>query len=446
MLKAISPIDGRYASKTDALKDYFSEFALIKYRVFVEVQYFLFLNEKGIVQPSCTTEELEKIKDIHSSFSEEDALRIKEIEKLINHDVKAVEYLIKEKMDQLGIKQQKEFVHFGLTSQDINNTSIPLMIKDCRGSIIDPLLKELLEAISQKSIDWIPQAMLAHTHGQPASPTNFGKEMRVFYERLSKEIDALKELKAEGKFGGATGNLNAHQVAFPSHDWINLANTFSQDYLGLERQQFTTQISHYDDLSRIFMSYQRICTMLIDFSRDIWTYISMEYISQSVNPDEVGSSAMPHKVNPIDFENAEGNLGLARAIFSHLSDKLPISRLQRDLTDSTVTRNIGVPFGHLIISIQALLKGLKKIDLNKQQIDKILSNKWIVLSEAIQSVLRKNGYEKPYEKLKELTRGKDQIGEEEIHTFIQTLDVDEETKSYLMTLKPELYTGIFPKY
>lgn len=446
MLRAISPIDGRYASKTEALKDYFSEFALIKYRVFVEVQYFLFLHEKGFVQPACSTAELEKIKSIHSAFSEDDALRIKEIEKQINHDVKAVEYLIKEKMEQFGIEKQKEFVHFGLTSQDINNTSIPLMIKDCRKTIVDPLLEELLEAISQKSIDWNQQAMLAHTHGQPASPTNFGKEMRVFYERLSKEITSLKVLKAEGKFGGATGNLNAHQVAFPEHDWISLANTFSTQYLGLERQQFTTQISHYDDLSRIFMSYQRICTMLIDFSRDIWTYISMEYISQSVNPNEVGSSAMPHKVNPIDFENAEGNLGLARAIFSHLSDKLPISRLQRDLTDSTVTRNIGVPFGHLIISLYALLKGLKKIDLNAPVINRILSNKWIVLSEAIQSVLRKNGYEKPYEKLKELTRGKDQIGAEEIHNFINSLDVDEATRDYLLTLKPELYTGIFPKY
>ena len=446
MLKAISPIDGRYSSKTDTLKNYFSEYALIKYRVFVEIQYFLFLQEKGIVQPSCTDDELALIKNIHDAFSEKDALRVKEIEQLINHDVKAVEYLIKEKMEQHSINAQKEFVHFGLTSQDINNTSIPLMIRDCRAAIIDPLLHELLEAISSKSIAWKTQAVLAHTHGQPATPTNFGKEIRVFHERLSKELDLLNELKNEGKFGGATGNLNAHQVAFPTHDWITLANTFSSDYLGLERQQFTTQISHYDDLSRIFMSYQRICTILIDFSRDMWTYISMEYISQRVNPDEVGSSAMPHKVNPIDFENAEGNLGLARAIFSHLSEKLPISRLQRDLTDSTVTRNIGVPFGHLIISLYALLKGLKKVDLNKQYIDQILSNKWIVLSEAIQSVLRKEGYEKPYEKLKELTRGNNQIGEKEIHEFINGLAVDEQTQNYLKALKPELYTGIFPKY
>lgn len=442
MLKAISPIDGRYALKVKDLEEYFSEYALIKYRVWVEVKYFITLLEFNLSElndfPDDKIDDLLKIVD---QFSDKDADDVKNIEKVTNHDVKAVEYFLKKKFDLLGLSAHKEFIHFGLTSQDINNTAVPLSLKHAVQHLYLPRLKELIEKIDHYADEWKDQPMLARTHGQPASPTILGKEMKVFSERLKGQLVQLRALPFQAKFGGASGNLNAHYVAYPEKDWIEFANHFVNDQLGLERQQTTTQIEHYDGLAAIFHSMMRINTILIDLSRDIWTYISLEYFKQKVVKDEVGSSAMPHKVNPIDFENAEGNLGLANAIFGHLAGKLPVSRLQRDLTDSTVSRNIGVPIAHTMISFSSLLKGLSKIELNKAAIENDLDKNWAVLAEAIQTVLRKEGYPKPYEELKKLTRGEGKITKESITEFIDQLKISEELKKYLRSLSPHNYTG-----
>lgn len=441
-LSAISPIDGRYRKKTEELSSYFSEYALIRYRVQVEIEYFIALC--AIPLPSLSglqSSVFDKLRKIYVDFNEGEADKIKAIEKVTNHDVKAVEYYIKEKFDDLDLENYKEFVHFGLTSQDINNTSVPLSLKDALSLTILPQLKELIVNIEEKSGEWSGVAMLARTHGQPASPTDVGKEIRVFSERLSKQISQVESLAIEAKFGGATGNFNAHKVAYPEIDWISFANEFVSSALNLERQQTTTQIEHYDNLAALLYAFSRINTILIDFSRDVWTYISIAYFGQKVVKGEVGSSAMPHKVNPIDFENAEGNLGIANAIFQHLSAKLPVSRLQRDLTDSTVLRNIGVPFAHSLIAYQSLMKGIGKLLINKEVIAADLDKNWIVLSEAIQTVLRREGYGNPYEALKELTRGKETITQADLHAFIEGLELNEAVKSELKELKPSDYTG-----
>ena len=445
MLTAISPIDGRYRSKTESLAAYFSESALIKYRVKVEIEYFKHLVEHRIgILSEFPKDKISSLDDIADSFSDDDAQKIKDIEKVTNHDVKAVEYFIKDKFDEIGdLETYKEFIHFGLTSQDINNTALPLMVKDSLVNVIIPALYGVRDDIKNMAEEFRGIPMLARTHGQPASPTTLGKEMAVFEERLNDQMDQLHVLPIKAKFGGATGNLNAHKVSFPEHDWIDFAISFVEEKLGLQRSKYTTQIAHYDHLGAIFHTLARINTILIDFCRDLWTYIMMEYFKQKVIANEVGSSAMPHKVNPIDFENAEGNLGLANAILEHLAAKLPISRLQRDLTDSTVIRNIGVPFGHILISCKSIQKGISKLQLNRDKLNADLDANWAVVAEAIQNILRRESYPKPYEALKGLTRGKTSITKEDIHSFIRTLDVSDTIKSELLSISPFNYVGYY---
>lgn len=443
-LTAISPVDGRYRDKTSNLSAYFSEYALIRYRVLVEVEYFISLSELPLPQLASINnpETFNSLREIYQEFSLEDANRIKEIENTTNHDVKAVEYFLKEKFDKINLESYKEFIHFGLTSQDINNTSVPLSVKNALDIDYYPLLNNLLGTLRQYAKDWGKISMLAKTHGQPASPTRLGKEIQVFISRIEQQVQLLKQTPISAKFGGATGNYNAHHIAYPGIDWKTFGNKFVQEKLGLEREEYTTQISNYDNLSALFDALKRINTILIDMVRDFWQYISMEYFKQKIKAGEVGSSAMPHKVNPIDFENAEGNLGIANAILEHLSSKLPVSRLQRDLTDSTVLRNIGVPFAHILISFQSIQKGLNKLLLNEQAIENDLENAWAVVAEGIQTILRREGYPKPYEALKELTRKNEQITSESIKKFIDTLNVDEEVKKELKAITPQSYTGI----
>ena len=444
LLTAVSPIDGRYRSKAGALAEYFSEYALIKYRVQVEIEYFITLCELPLPQLKCFDQSrFESLRDIYRNFSEADAQRIKEIESVTNHDVKAVEYFIKEQFDKLGgLEKYKEFIHFGLTSQDINNTSVPLSIKDALEKEYYPQIQKLIDQLAAYAEEWKDIPMLAKTHGQPASPTRLGKEIMVFVYRLRRQLDILKACAITAKFGGATGNYNAHHVAYPEFDWKAFGNKFVSEKLGLEREEYTTQISNYDNLGAIFDAMKRINTIMIDMNRDFWQYISMEYFKQKIKAGEVGSSAMPHKVNPIDFENAEGNLGVANAIFEHLSSKLPVSRLQRDLTDSTVLRNIGVPFGHTVIAIQSSLKGLGKLLLNEHKIYEDLDNCWSVVAEAIQTILRREAYPNPYEALKALTRTNQAINEASIKDFIETLEVSEDIKKELRVITPHNYTGI----
>ena len=445
MLGAISPIDGRYNGKTIALSDYYSEYALIKYRVKVEVEYLKHLIEHKIgVMVDFPSDNISNLDAIVTNFSMEDGQAIKDIEKVTNHDVKAVEYFIKAEFDKIGgLEKYKEFIHFGLTSQDINNTALPMMIKDSLIHVMYPALENVVSDIRKMVAEYKGIPMLAKTHGQPASPTTLGKEFAVFEERLMDQLDLLKALPIKAKFGGATGNLNAHKVSFPSHDWLDFAKSFVEEKLGLQRSKYTTQIAHYDHLGAIFHTLARIDTILIDFCRDLWTYIMLEYFKQKVVANEVGSSAMPHKVNPIDFENAEGNLGLANAILEHLAAKLPISRLQRDLTDSTVIRNVGVPFGHILIACKSIQKGIGKLQLNEAKLRSDLDANWAVVAEAIQNILRRESYPKPYEALKGLTRGKTSITKEDIHEFIGTLDVSEAIKTELLDVTPFNYVGYY---
>ena len=443
LLTAISPIDGRYRGKTEALAQYFSEYALIRYRVRVEVEYFIALCELPLPQLKDCPVGAERLRDIYRNFTEKDAQRVKDIEAVTNHDVKAVEYFIKEQFDEIGgLDAYKEFIHFGLTSQDINNTSVPLSLKEALSEVYYPQIEELIGLVESYAEEWKDVAMLAKTHGQPASPTRLGKEMKVFAYRLRRQLEMLKACPITAKFGGATGNFNAHHVAFPGRDWREFGNRFVAEKLGLEREEYTTQISNYDCLAAVFDAMRRINTIIIDLDRDVWQYISMEYFRQKVKAGEVGSSAMPHKVNPIDFENSEGNLGVANAVLAHLSEKLPISRLQRDLTDSTVLRNVGVPMGHMLISIQSTLKGLRKLVLNEEAIRRDLDNCWAVVAEAIQTILRREGYPKPYEALKALTRTGKGISEETIKDFIETLNVSEQVKEELRRISPHNYTGM----
>ncbi len=442
ILTAISPIDGRYRSKAGALASYFSEYALIKYRVQVEIEYFITLCELPLPQLTGVDHGLfDTFRNIYRNFSEADAARVKEIESVTNHDVKAVEYFIKEQFDRIGgLEAYKEFIHFGLTSQDINNTSVPLSIKDALREVYYPQLEELIAQLRAYAEEWADIPMLAKTHGQPASPTRLGKEIMVFVYRLERQLAGLKALPVTAKFGGATGNFNAHHVAYPAFDWKAFGNRFVAEKLGLEREQYTTQISNYDNLGAIFDAMKRINTVMIDMNRDFWQYISMEYFKQKIKAGEVGSSAMPHKVNPIDFENAEGNLGVANAIFEHLSTKLPVSRLQRDLTDSTVLRNVGVPFGHTVIAIQSSLKGLRKLLLNQPAINRDLDNCWSVVAEAIQTILRREAYPHPYEALKALTRTNQAITEASIREFIDGLNVSDALKDELRAITPHNHT------
>jgi adenylosuccinate lyase len=443
-LTAVSPVDGRYHKACQSLSDYFSEAALIRYRVQVEVEYFIALCNLPLPQLKDIDKNIfTSLRNIYQSFSTEDALRVKDIEKVINHDVKAVEYLLKEKFDILNLGFFKEFIHFGLTSQDINNTAIPLSMKEAWFKVLLPAIEDVVSDLSQKAIEWKRVPMLAHTHGQPASPTSLGKELYVFVERLKKQLEMIKEIPFSAKFGGATGNFNAHHVAYPKVDWIAFGNHLVNDILGLNRSRVTTQIEHYDNLAAFCDGLKRINTILLDLDRDMWTYISMEYFRQKIVEGEVGSSAMPHKVNPIDFENSEGNLGIANAVFEHLAAKLPISRLQRDLTDSTVTRNIGVPFGHTLIGLKSLLRGLRKIILNEAALRKDLKKNWAVVAEAIQTILRREGYLNPYEALKDLTRTHDWIDQKSMLLFIESLDISEEIKNELRKITPENYTGIY---
>ena len=443
-LTAISPVDGRYREKAESLAQYFSEFALIRYRVKVEVEYFIALCEIPLPAlaefPAAVFSDL---RGVYSQFQTSDAERVKDIERTTNHDVKAVEYFLKEKFDQLGIARYKEFIHFGLTSQDINNTALPLSIKEAVGNEYIPLMEKLVAILHGLANDWKGIAMLARTHGQPASPTKLGKELLVFTERFEIELASLKQITLYAKFGGATGNFNAHHVAYPHIQWQDFANRFSLDKLGLKRSQYTTQIAHYDDHGAVFDSIKRINTIMLDLDRDMWTYISMNYFRQKIKAGEVGSSTMPHKVNPIDFENAEGNIGIANAAFEHLSQKLPVSRLQRDLTDSTVTRYVGVPFAHTVIAIHSTMRGLGKLLLNKEAIDADLEANWAVVGEAIQTILRREAYPNPYEALKELTRSNEAITRDTIARFIDTLDVPEYVKEELRKITPHNYTGIF---
>lgn len=442
-LICISPIDGRYHGKTTELNNYFSEFALFKYRTLVEIEYFIQLHEAGLKSLNpLSTENAKALRDIYTKFSLNDAKRIKEIESVTNHDIKAVEYFIKERLDKLGLTENKEFVHFGLTSQDINNTSIPVSIKDALNDVLLPELNETLGILKGLAEDWKDIPMLAKTHGQPASPTKLGKELNVFVYRLQNQIDELSKIPITGKFGGATGNLNAHLVAYPNVDWVKFSNDFLKNQLGIQRQHITTQIENYDYLASLFDAFKRIDTILLDLCRDIWTYVSMDYFKQKIKKGEVGSSAMPHKVNPIDFENAEGNLGIANALFEHFSQKLPISRLQRDLTDSTVLRNIGTPFGHFVIALSSISKGLNKLLINEAKIKLDLENNWAVVAEAIQTILRRERYPNPYEKLKDLTRSNDVISETSIKNFIKSLDVEEVIKEELNQITPYNYIGI----
>lgn len=444
ILTAVSPIDGRYRGKTEPLAPYFSEYALMKYRVRVEIEYFITLCELPLPQLAAFDHALfPTLRKIYESFSEEDASRVKDIEKVTNHDVKAIEYFIKERFDAIGgLDDFKEFIHFGLTSQDINNTSFPLMFKDALERVYYPLLQELIDQLNAYAEEWKDIPMLAKTHGQPASPTRLGKEIRVFAYRLEQQRDLLKACPITAKFGGATGNFNAHHVAYHGYDWKTFGNRFVSEKLGLEREQFTTQISNYDSLGAAFDALKRINTIVIDLDRDFWQYVSMEYFKQKIKAGEVGSSAMPHKVNPIDFENSEGNLGMANAIFAHLSQKLPVSRLQRDLTDSTVIRNIGVPLGHTIIAFESTLKGLRKLLLHQESINADLDNCWAVVAEAIQTILRREAYPHPYEALKALTRTNQAITQESISHFIDSLDVNEAIKTELRAITPHNYTGI----
>ena len=442
-LTAISPVDGRYRKVSLKLADYFSEYALIKYRVQVEIEYFIALCKTGIKQlDGVNPDSIEKIRDIYKHFSTEDALAIKEIEKTTNHDVKAVEYFLKQQFEKIGLKEQIEFIHFGLTSQDINNTAIPLSLKDATSVVIIPAIDKIVEQLSQFANQWQQVSMLAKTHGQPASPTKLGKEIGVFVERLKVQLAQLKQIPFSAKFGGATGNFNAHHVAFPKYNWVQFANQFVNEELKLNRSQLTTQIEHYDNLAAYFDALKRINTILIDFCRDIWMYISMEYFKQKLKVGEIGSSAMPHKVNPIDFENAEGNLGIAIAIQEHLSAKLPISRLQRDLTDSTVLRNIGVPLAHSLIAYESIIKGCGKLILNESAIQNDLDKNWAVVAEAIQTVLRRENYPKPYEALKSLTRTNKPIEEQDIKLFIDELQVSDEIKNELRLITPHNFTGV----
>ena len=444
-LTAVSPIDGRYRSKTECLADYFSEYALIRYRVRVEIEYFITLCELPLPQlKSFNSELFEQLRDIYRNFDEASAARVKEIESITNHDVKAVEYFIKEEFDKIGgLDDYKEFIHFGLTSQDINNTSVPLSVKEALEEVFYPQVEELIAQLKEYAEAWKDIPMLAKTHGQPASPTRLGKEVEVYVYRLSEQLATLRNCKMTAKFGGATGNFNAHHVAYPQHDWRAFGNRFVSEKLGLEREQWTTQISNYDHLGSVFDAIRRINTIIIDLDRDFWMYISMEYFKQKIKAGEVGSSAMPHKVNPIDFENSEGNLGIANAILQFLAQKLPVSRLQRDLTDSTVLRNVGVPVGHSVIAIQSTLKGLRKLILNEEKLREDLENTWAVVAEAIQTILRREAYPHPYEALKALTRTNEKMTEETIHAFVQTLNVSDSVKAELMAITPYNYTGIY---
>ncbi|MCL2649708.1 MAG: adenylosuccinate lyase [Candidatus Azobacteroides sp.] len=443
-LTAISPVDGRYRGKTENLSAYFSEYALIRFRVLVEIEYFITLCELPLPQLKSLNQKevFDSLRSIYQYFSIEDAQKVKAIEKTTNHDVKAVEYFIKEKFDELGLETYKEFIHFGLTSQDINNTAVPLSIKDALEGEYEPLLQEVINKLKTMAEEWENISMLAKTHGQPASPTRLGKEIMVFVYRLEEQFNLLKKTPHSAKFGGATGNFNAHNVAYPEFDWKEIGNNFVNNKLGLHREEWTTQISNYDNLAALFDAMKRINTILIDMVRDFWQYISMEYFKQKIKEGEIGSSTMPHKVNPIDFENAEGNLGIANALLEHLSAKLPISRLQRDLTDSTVLRNVGMPFAHIIISFQNILNGLNKLLLNEKAITKDLEKAWNVVAEAIQTILRREGYLKPYETLKELTRKNEQITQESIQEFIDLLKVNDTVKTELKAITPLNYTGL----
>ena len=441
-LTAVSPIDGRYHSKTEQLSDYFSEYALIRYRVKVEVEYFIALCELPLPQlEGVDAAKFEPLRDIYRNFTVENAQRIKDIESVTNHDVKAVEYFLKERFDEMGLEAFKEFIHFGLTSQDINNTSVPMSVKDATYESFIPSLQQVIDKLNEFADAWQDVPMLAKTHGQPASPTRLGKEIRVFADRLENQLAQLKAVPVSGKFGGATGNFNAHLVAFPNYDWRAFGRSFLENKLGIVREEWTTQISNYDNLGALFDAMKRINTILIDLDRDIWQYISMNYFKQKIKAGEVGSSAMPHKVNPIDFENSEGNLGIANAILEHLSHKLPVSRLQRDLTDSTVLRNVGVPMGHMAIAVASTLKGLNKLILNEEAINADLDNMWNVVAEAIQTILRREGYEKPYETLKALTRTNSVVDANSIAEFIDTLKVSDEVKAELKRITPHTYTG-----
>ncbi len=442
-LTAISPVDGRYRSKTEELAKYFSEFGLIRYRLWVEIEYFISLMKSGVTGlPELTDANVNALREMLNAFSHGDALRIKEIENTTNHDVKAVEYFLKEKFDLLGMQDYKEFIHFGLTSQDINNTAVPASIKDALAEVYFLRLESVIAKIDEMSSAWKDIPMLARTHGQPASPTRLGKELKVFSERIHKQLEQARRIPFSAKFGGATGNLNAHHVAYPAYNWIEFSNDFVNEVLKLDRSQTTTQIEHYDNMAALCDALSRINTILLDFSRDMWTYISMDYFKQKIKQGEIGSSAMPHKVNPIDFENAEGNLGIANAIFHHLSAKLPISRLQRDLTDSTVLRNIGVPLSHSLLAFKSLEKGIGKLLINEARISSDLENNWAVVAEAIQTVLRREAFPKPYEALLELTRTNKPIDKQAIHEFIDQLDIKPSLKVELKNISPKNYTGL----
>ena len=443
-LTAISPVDGRYRGKTELLAGFFSEFALIRYRIRVEIEYFIALCQLPLPQLKDFDKSLyPKLRDIYQNLTVDDAQRVKDIEKITNHDVKAVEYYIKEQLDKIGdFGKYKEFIHFGLTSQDINNTSVPLSIKEALEEVVDPLLEELIQQLADYAEEWKDVSMLAKTHGQPASPTRLGKEIMVFVYRLREQLAQLRQCRMTAKFGGATGNFNAHHVAFPQIDWRDFGNRFVKESLGLDREQFTTQISNYDCLGSVFDALRRINTIIVDLDRDFWMYISMEYFKQKIKKGEVGSSAMPHKVNPIDFENSEGNLGISNALLQFLAAKLPVSRLQRDLTDSTVLRNVGVPLSHTVIAVESTLKGLRKLILNEQKLYDDLEANWAVVAEAIQTILRREAYPNPYEALKQLTRTNQKITEQTIHDFVNTLDIDQETRKQLLAITPHNYTGI----
>jgi adenylosuccinate lyase len=443
VLNAISPIDGRYREKVDELGPYFSEFGLIRYRVHVEIEYFIALCQYKIPQlKGVTKDKFEELRKLYRNFSLDEAIEIKNIEKTTNHDVKAVEYFIKSRFEKLGLDQFKEYIHFGLTSQDINNTAVPLSFRDSIHEVYLPMLQNLMDKLINQSLEWEEVPMLARTHGQPASPTRLGKEIRVFIERLQTQIGQLKQIPISAKFGGATGNFNAHHVTYPHIDWAEFGNAFVDHILGLNRLQTTTQIEHYDNLAASFQAMSRVNTILLDLCRDVWTYISMDYFKQRIKEGEIGSSAMPHKVNPIDFENAEGNFGMANAVFSHLAAKLPISRLQRDLTDSTVLRNIGVPIAHTVIAVKSLIKGLGKLLLNQDKINADLEDNWSVVAEAIQTILRREGYPNPYETLLGLTRTHEKITQQKIETFIDTLEINDELRKELKAITPMNYTGI----
>lgn len=442
MLTAISPIDGRYSERTKVLSPFFSEFALIKYRVFVEVEYFVALAQLGVEQlKGVTAAQLEQVRAIATNFTEEEAAEIKKIERTTNHDVKAVEYFLRTKFEALGLNQYVEFIHFGLTSQDINNTAVPVSLKDAQNQVLMPMLEALTAQIKALAESLFSLSTLSYTHGQPASPSSFGKEILVFVERLNQQIGEVKRVKHCGKFGGATGNFNAHYVAYPKVNWHQFGHSFLNTHLGIERSIHTTQIEHYDFMAAYCQAWSRVNTILIDFCRDIWTYISMDFFKQKTVAGEVGSSAMPHKVNPIDFENAEGNLGLANAILYHLAQKLPISRLQRDLTDSTVLRNLGVPFGHIVVSLESIKKGIIKLVVNEQRIKDNLDNNWIILAEAVQTILRRENYPHPYETLRQLTRGKSQISQTELFEFVDALEIADSVKTELRQLTPSTYIG-----